>query len=217
MSTSETQLNKVSPELEKLFKVFDTDRIISPEEIEQVLGGIINIIQGFQQKNELINQDVKKSLGVVLQQIGEDHNNIMSNAQALADETKAQVEERVNAQIKEANAKVQNLVNEVKSIVPKDGEDADEARVIAEVLSQIKLPEYKEVMLDDGEQLIDKINSVPTGKGSPKIDAKHIKGLPKPQMNNFPGGGPGYTGPKITVSATAPMNPAENDLWVDIS
>lgn len=106
-----------------------------------------------------------------------------------------------------------------------------------------QIPDFPEpIEPDDGEQIVEKINDLPTDDDKFKIDAKHIKNLPKQKaMENivYGGGGikgieagdniivedsPTYAGfkkitlvPKITVSATAPADPALNDLWVDIS
>jgi hypothetical protein len=59
-----------------------------------------------------------------------------------------------------------------------DGHNPDPSEIVPLVLEQIKLPEYKETVLDGGEQIVAKINDLPTDDEKLKIDAKHIKGLP---------------------------------------
>jgi hypothetical protein len=59
-----------------------------------------------------------------------------------------------------------------------DGHNPDPSEIVPLVLEQIKLPEYKETVLDGGEQIVAKINELPTDDEDLKIDAKHIKGLP---------------------------------------
>lgn len=60
-----------------------------------------------------------------------------------------------------------------------DGKDAslNPLDVVPLVLEQ--LPPVKDVILDSGEQIVDKINALPTNDEEKKIDALHIKNLPK--------------------------------------
>lgn len=54
------------------------------------------------------------------------------------------------------------------------GKDADEEKIVKDVLSQLPEP-----ALDTGELIVDKINELPTDDDDLKIDASHIKNLPK--------------------------------------
>lgn len=55
-----------------------------------------------------------------------------------------------------------------------DGKDADEEAIIEGVLSRIRLPEYKEAVLDTPEQLRDKLEIL---KDDNRLDKSAIKGL----------------------------------------
>lgn len=55
---------------------------------------------------------------------------------------------------------IKTSVRPVKGKDYNDGKDADEKKIVGEVLSQIKLPEYKETVLDNGEQIAEKLNSL---------------------------------------------------------
>ena len=77
-------------------------------------------------------------------------------------------------------------VKRIKRVKGKDGKDADEEVIISKVLEQIKLPEYKETVLDDGEEIVAKINDLPITPEN-QIDASHIKNLPT--GGKFFGGG----------------------------
>jgi len=63
------------------------------------------------------------------------------------------------------DAKIASVVN---------GKDADEVKIVQDVLTQIKLPEYKETVLDTPEQLRDKLESL---EGGDRLDKDSIKGL----------------------------------------
>ena len=64
-----------------------------------------------------------------------------------------------------------------------DGKNADETKIIMEVLSRIPPsnpgPPGKDGTKIEGEQIVDKINELPTDDPKKKIDAIHIKNLPK--------------------------------------
>lgn len=61
-----------------------------------------------------------------------------------------------------------------------DGVSPEATAIVPLVLEQIKLPETQELILDDGPQIVDKINEL--DQDGPQIDAKHISNLPKPEI-----------------------------------
>jgi hypothetical protein len=74
-----------------------------------------------------------------------------------------------------------DLITELKSIKYKDGadgKDADEEVIVEKVLGKIKLPDYKETVLDNGEEIVAKINELSIIPEN-QIDASHIKNLPE--------------------------------------
>ncbi len=73
-------------------------------------------------------------------------------------------------------ATLKDIITEVKNSKPKDGKDADETVIIEKVLSQIKLPEIKEVILDDGEKIADKLEAL---EGEAKLDFSALKNVPQ--------------------------------------
>lgn len=92
---------------------------------------------------------------------------------------------------------------------------------------EAKIPKIPEpTPADTGEDIIEKINALDTKNSKNKIDAKHIKNLPKG------GGSVGMAYPtagqniavngrtvslRIPIQSTAPSNPILNDLWIDNS
>lgn len=79
-------------------------------------------------------------------------------------------EDRINSKLNDVQEKADSLVS---------GQDADEEKIVEDVLARIKLPEYKETVLDTGEQIVDKINDIPLDDEDHKIGIEHIKGLRK--------------------------------------
>lgn len=92
----------------------------------------------------------------------------------------------------------QDMLLKISSV--KDGKDADEDLIIEKVLAEIpqedemleyvlsKLPKPKEVVLDGGKEIVDKINELPV-EPEYQIDAKHIKNLPTARGGNVYGPG----------------------------
>jgi hypothetical protein len=127
-------------------------------------------------------QDIQKALNEALGYIQEEANNSLDTFKQENSKAKQDIE----AKLEEANSFLKEVKN-IKVIKPKDGKDADEEKIVEEVLSKIQLPEYKEVVLDDGEKIVEKINELPIDDDELKIDATHIKNLPKMVQNQVGG------------------------------
>lgn len=158
-------------QLKKLANIFRTDSIITSQEIEQVLVGIMKIMASFKKGNEDLNTTTIQQVNDLLLKVQEENNKLRTDISE-ADE---QVKQDFADKLKEA----QTLFDKFMAYKPKDGEpglDADEEKIVAEVLAQIKLPEYKEVILDNAGQIADKLESL---KGEDRLDASAIKNLPE--------------------------------------
>jgi hypothetical protein len=172
--------NQNLQQLQKLAKIFNTDNVVTSQQVEQVLKGIMAIMASFRQENIKLTEENKEVCLALLEKVKENYNETVADISAKEDkvlstmDSKASIMEATfNSKIAEANA----LIEAIKSIEVRDGKDADEDIIVERVLAEIKLPEYKEVMLDDGEQIVEKINALPLNEEF-KIDAKHIKNLP---------------------------------------
>lgn len=100
------------------------------------------------------------------------------------------LDDKTNTATSEFDAKLtllKDLISKFQKMKPKDGEpgkDADEKIIVDKVLSKIKLPEYKETVLDNAEQIANKLETL---KGEDRLDASAIKNLSK-FTNSQPGG-----------------------------
>lgn len=160
-------------QLEKLAKVFNTSNIISPEDIQEVLRGISLLLADYRKGTVELTEDVKKTFEDVISTISDEHDKILKEVKNTSQTAKSEATEAVTKAISE----MKRMCAEVMEMKPKDGEkgeDADEEKIIEEVLAKIKLPEYKEVVLDDGAEIISKINDEKVAK----INASQIEGLP---------------------------------------
>lgn len=185
-------------QLNKLAQIFSTDKIITPQEIEAVLTAIISILADNKKGLEKFTVDYQEKLKSTLQNIVKEHNNIVARLENDNETTSRNLLESVEYQINAFNKRTEQLFTEVRSIMPKDGKDADEEYIVEQVMARIKLPEYKEIVLDSPEELATKLNSL----GQPWLDAKNIKNLPTP--SNATGfGGSRYLSRLADVKITA--------------
>lgn len=168
-------------ELQKLLKFFNPDKVVSPEDIEAVLSGIIGILSNNKTNVESLNTNTRGIVQDLLNKVGEYHKNTESIIAGHTEAAKQAVLTATDEKIQQAFEKATDLLQEVKAIKStpgEDGKDADEDTIVQRVLDQIKLPEYKETVLDDGGGIIAKINALDPQDSGSKIDARFIKGLP---------------------------------------
>src|SRR3990167_6490757 len=75
-------------------------------------------------------------------------------------------------QIKAEEKKMYEMDEKMETI--KSGKDADEEKIVQDVLTQIKLPKQKEIILDGPKELKSKLESL---KGDDRINIDAINGL----------------------------------------
>ena len=183
--------NDNAEQLKKLAKVFNTDNIITPKEIESVLTAITKILASFKKQNQELNDETKSVLNVLFDKISDEHNRSLKTLSDKNDKTLEEVSKSkkdIDSKTTKALSKLEQTVQEVLAMKPVDGKDADEEKIVEDVLSKIILPEYKETVLDGGEEIVEKINGLSLDPEN-QIDASHIKNLP-----TFSGGKFGKSG-----------------------
>lgn len=126
------------------------------------------LVKEFQSFADKVSQETYQKIKEGVDIVSEKHKDAMLEVRQLSNKQKKAHEEMM--------VECMKLLEEIKSIEVKDGEDADEEVIVEKVLSQIKLPEIKEVVLDNAEQLRDKLETL---EGEDRLDAKAIKNLPE--------------------------------------
>lgn len=173
--------------LNRLAKLFGTDRLISPEDIQEIRSILIGVLANNKKEVESLTEETKQAVESFLNKVETEHDKYLDETKQIAQELKSDTTEAINFTLKSLE-EVKALCKEVMECKPENGEDADEEYVIGEVLNRIKLPEYKEIVLDDGGAIVDKINSLPVNEEN-QIDAKHIKNLPEVKGGKVISGG----------------------------
>lgn len=158
--------------LKNILELLKTDTI-NPKQMKDIIAVLTNAVANALKEVKNISAEGQKSLQDTISYL-ESENSKLQNSLTASTDTKIS---NIESLAQESIDKVNTALTEIKSIVVLDGQDADEEKIITEVLTRIKLPEYKEVILDDGEKIVAKINDLNTIPDN-QIDAKHIKNLP---------------------------------------
>jgi hypothetical protein len=147
------------------------------------------------------NQQLIQESIAYLESFHEKQVNIQDNKLNLAT---SKIEAKID-QLKALSKELNSKIEEVKAIEVKDGKDADEEKIVEDVLSKIKLPEYEVYTLEDkGEDIVKEINALPTDEDEYKIDFTHLKNVPDLSSNSF--GGPRTLYTLADVNIQSPTN-----------
>lgn len=163
--------------LSKLTRMLGADRLLDPKDVEQIRDILVAVLANNKKDLESLTEEAKTTIERLLDKIISEHEDSIEKVTKIAQEAKSDATEAVNSALKSFE-EVKKLCQEVMDCKPENGKDADEEMIIEEVLAKIKLPEYKEVVLDDGTEIVAKINELPVSEDN-QIDAKHIKNLPE--------------------------------------
>lgn len=164
--------------LERLSKIIKKDTV-SKTDVKDFLALILNFAKENKQNLDSLSKEYLQTIQETLQHIETNNQDYLSKVENESTNSKTEVK----AQLKE----LKSLIKKAKSIKPVKGKDADEELIVDKVLEKIVLPEYKETVLDNGEQIVDKINALSLDEEN-KIDASHIKNLPEIKGGKFYGG-----------------------------
>lgn len=160
-------------QFKKLLRTFGTDRIVSREDMEYSLRAIAEIMDKFKDDNITLNKETKRLIEQTLDNISDRYDGIVNNT----DNAIAKTRSELGAENKILLEQFKMVVEAALSQKPQDGKDADEEIIVEKVLSRV--PKYEQTVLDEGEQIVAKINSLPTDDSDLKIDASHIKNFPE--------------------------------------
>lgn len=144
-------------QLKKLAQIFNTDKIISKEEIDGILAAIVQILANNKRSIDETVTDTKKEIADALEVVVAKHNEIIESVGETTRSTKEELSAKLEDELAKALAKVEDLVSEAKSIMPENGKDADPEEVASIVLS--RLPEHKDFTLSK-EEVVDRISEL---------------------------------------------------------
>ncbi len=154
--------------LNKLFAIMDEDTLTRSEftdAFEKVVDLIVKVKKEIEDKSIVTLNRIEELSTLATKKLKEGNESHISD---IRKEIKKQM-----SKMHEDQSTGMNLIRDkLRSL--KDGKDADEKKIVKEVLKQIVLPEYKETVLDDPKQIRNKLETL---KGKERLDIKAINGL----------------------------------------
>lgn len=187
--------------LNTLLKAIKKD-VVTPQDIRGFIGVFLDEVKKTKDSLEVLTEEKLAYLDSVLKQFEEKRADLLKGIDSSIEEREKYLTDEFGNTIDTLKASVSSeitplrdvlteSIKEAKSIIKQlknvkikdgvDGKDADEELIVDRVLEKIVLPEYKDVVLDSGEQIVDKINALDLSPEN-QIDASHIKNLPEPKM-----------------------------------
>lgn len=166
----------ISVFLDEVKKTKDSLEVLT----EEKLAYLDSVLKQFEEKRADLLEGIDSSIKEREKYLTDEFGNSIDALTSSVSSEITPLRDVLTESIKEAKSIIKQLKN-VKIKDGVDGKDADEALIVEKVLEKIVLPEYKDVALDSGEQIVDKINALDLSDDN-KIDASHIKNLPEPKM-----------------------------------
>lgn len=158
--------------LKKIAKVFQPENIITSTEIDQVLKGIMEILASYKQGTDAINEETKQVVNSLLEQTIKYNKETISEFKSEAEKAHAERLKDLQgllADIKQTLDDAETMLSQIK-----DGKDADEEKIVEDVVSRIKLEPT--IVTLSAEEVRDRLSSL---KDEARLDKSAIKGLDK--------------------------------------
>lgn len=167
-------------QLQKIAKILNPDNIISSQEIEQLLTGIVEILAGYKKGTEEVKKETINVVNSLLEETityNTKHSKEVANLTSeMGKEHSAKMKD-VERILNEATKMLTEIKTmEVESEEDDSGDEEEKQALIEEIMAKIDLPEYKETIIT-GEDLVDKINALSLDEEN-KIDYARLKNVP---------------------------------------
>ena len=165
--TNEKNLRK----LNRLLQAMDEDSLTRAEFTDQFTK-VLNFLKSLKEKNQEAISEARESL----HKLSNELNNKLSgdNSQSITT-LKDEFTKIVNKALREQEDGLNFLRDKVRGLTNGiDGKNADEVKIIKSVLDKIKLPEYKETVLDTPVQIAEKLELL---KDDNRLKIEAIKDL----------------------------------------
>lgn len=147
-----------------------SENAITPEQLVGFMGVLVQAVKEASDRNQVISDETKALVEEAIISFEDAYNSATDKTSKLDLYTKKEV-----TALKKS---ITSLLKEVRSIEIPTPEKVDVQKIKDDILAQIKFPEVKETILDDGYAIIEKINACETDDDEYKIDWSHIKNTP---------------------------------------
>lgn len=157
-------MEKELKNIQKLARMLDSKQLLSHDDIAGVLTDIVNAFAQHRSASSEINKDTKETLNTMLLQLQAEHERIVGEVNNTTSSTK----QDVLSQFEASRNEILDLIEELKTIIPTDGEDGKDGA---------PGKDGKDGSPDTRKEIVEKINS--GKKDDIKIQAIQISGLPE--------------------------------------
>lgn len=193
-------------ELERLLPLIKGDQYyLKTSEFVEVFKAVAGVMQTLRIENKTSGDDLLKEVQKLADTLIASHSTLQADVTKKAGDL-ATSSDSVKVEFAKVLADLKKEMKAFKASIkqPENGKDADPQAITEMVMSMIKLPEYKETVLDNGETIVNKINDLPIDQDIYKIDWAHITNIPKnlgnPHYN--PVASPKYLAQLVDVDLT---------------
>ncbi len=162
----------ITKNLNNLTRMLGADRLLTPEDVTAILTGIMQILAEYKKGTEGINEETKQVVNTLLEQVIKYNNEAITDFKTEADKAHGERVKELETLLKDIETMILDV--EVLASNVRDGKDADEERVIGEVISRIKIDPT--VITVSAQEIRDKLASL---KDEERLDKSAIKGLEK--------------------------------------
>lgn len=173
-------MNQNNPQLDRLEKIISLvdETYVKPEEVVTMFETVVKAIQdtrvGLEQKISVGDESLANECEKIHYEL--------KDMELRVENMITQAKQSGMADIKALASRLNDDIGRVRSLIPTLPDLSYIDRELSRIEAKIpKLP--KPVELDNGEQIVNKINSLPTSDNKFKIDASHIKNLPVQNQN----------------------------------
>lgn len=167
--------NKNQEQLQKLAKIFNTDNVITADQIKSVLTGIVAILGSYKEGTENLNTSTKNAVLRMVDQINKEHANVLSEVKEDS-KTLSKRFEKLTKELRDSiisRETIEQMSREISTAIINEKCQTEHNEIVSEVLSQIKLPENKVLVMSGGEIA----NQLEALTGEDRLKATAIAGL----------------------------------------
>ena len=144
-------LNKIA-KLEQLLKLANEG--LTREEFIEFLGNIVKLVKRVEIRLDDAISGMSETHIKLKDKIKSDSELSLTDLRALMGKEMSRINKSIDDKIKEADTKLGEIKN------GENGKDADEVKIVKNVLAQIVIPEYKETILDDAFEIRNKLETL---------------------------------------------------------
>jgi hypothetical protein len=174
--------------LQNLAKMLGGDKVLVKDEVEEVLGGIFNLLAEYKKTTDAMNSETRTLVDKLLNQSLDIYVKLTEETKAVnkkQNDMTANVISEAEKKLAQKVEEVKYLISQVEMLEPRDGMDADEEAIIERVLAtlaeQKKAHELTEMYQLDAADIADAINN--SENEEDKIDFARIKNVPASILN----------------------------------